>query len=666
MKFEKLEIENYRQYRKESIELASTNPDKQFSIIEGANGTGKTNILNAITWCLYGEEFDVGNKNKGKPFVNEIALGNAKDGEAITVNIRLIAHDEKVKIIFFRSARYEKTGNNAKLSDYHPMAGKKGGVYFQVSKIVSKDVMLVDDPEYIVQKMFPRRISKYFFFNGEKLDEYFRMQANEKIKEEVFNISQLHLFEKVNEHLTRCRDEFSRDLRGVAPSADKIKKELDEVSAELAKNEDKLKRLNADKKMAQDLIDEFVKKLQGSSKAHVKGLQAEREQLEKELDNYGERLLELESERLDYFLKSLPAILGFEAILEAHKILGSKVDSGEIPPDYKRGFIQQLIDKGQCICGTNIAKGSSGRKKIEQLLNDCKVVDSLSEEIIIENHNMSQLSSIKDEFPAKQQKYSKDIGTIETKVADIDKRLKKIGDELKGINADQVDAYERQRELAQGKKDEIIGELAIVRTNIEGLTKRVTILNDDYTKEIEKISKHNKLKEILLFCEHVLKATVQIKDEIMEEIRKQIESETKKQFFELIWKKKSFKDVKIDPEYNISVIDIHNRESIGTLSAGERQVLALSFMSALNIVSGFDSPIIIDTPLGRISTEPRENIAENLPEYLKNKQVLLLVTEEEYSKNVRLKMKKAIGKEYKINFIESSNGNEAKVVAYDK
>ncbi len=136
--------------------------------------------------------------------------------------------------------------------------------------------------------------------------------------------------------------------------------------------------------------------------------------------------------------------------------------------------------------------------------------------------------------------------------------------------------------------------------------------------------------------------------------------------FELIWKKKSFTAVNINENYNISVIDKRGNEAIGSLSAGERQVLALSFMSALNIVSGFDTPLIIDTPLGRISKEPRENIASILPGYLKNKQVLLLVTETEYSEGVRKRLKKAVGKEYRINFMEKELGAEAKVVAYEK
>ena len=85
-------------------------------------------------------------------------------------------------------------------------------------------------------------------------------------------------------------------------------------------------------------------------------------------------------------------------------------------------------------------------------------------------------------------------------------------------------------------------------------------------------------------------------------------------------------------------------------------------MAALNNVSGFDIPIIIDTPLGRISKEPKKNIAKNLPNYLKNKQVVLLVTEEEYTQDVRDALIGKVGNEYRIYFDEKQG--TSKVMPY--
>jgi DNA sulfur modification protein DndD len=74
----------------------------------------------------------------------------------------------------------------------------------------------------------------------------------------------------------------------------------------------------------------------------------------------------------------------------------------------------------------------------------------------------------------------------------------------------------------------------------------------------------------------------------------------------------------------------------------------------------------MDTPLARISKEPRINIVKKLPDYLKGKQVIFLLTEEEYTEEIRNKIKKSIGIEYKISFKESPPGCESKVVPYEK
>jgi len=52
MRIDRLVLKNYRQFR--NIELPfNKNSYNDLHVIVGRNGTGKTNILNAINWCLY-------------------------------------------------------------------------------------------------------------------------------------------------------------------------------------------------------------------------------------------------------------------------------------------------------------------------------------------------------------------------------------------------------------------------------------------------------------------------------------------------------------------------------------------------------------------------------------------------------------------------------------
>ncbi len=52
-RIKRLEIKNYRQY--EHLEL-DFDDDKNIYAFLARNHAGKTNIINAISWCLYGDE----------------------------------------------------------------------------------------------------------------------------------------------------------------------------------------------------------------------------------------------------------------------------------------------------------------------------------------------------------------------------------------------------------------------------------------------------------------------------------------------------------------------------------------------------------------------------------------------------------------------------------
>lgn len=55
MILEKLEMENFRQFRGKNCINFSNNSDKNITIVFGENGRGKTGIYRAIMYCLYGK-----------------------------------------------------------------------------------------------------------------------------------------------------------------------------------------------------------------------------------------------------------------------------------------------------------------------------------------------------------------------------------------------------------------------------------------------------------------------------------------------------------------------------------------------------------------------------------------------------------------------------------
>ncbi|MCQ2972671.1 MAG: hypothetical protein MJ209_05305 [archaeon] len=120
--------------------------------------------------------------------------------------------------------------------------------------------------------------------------------------------------------------------------------------------------------------------------------------------------------------------------------------------------------------------------------------------------------------------------------------------------------------------------------------------------------------------------------------------------------KEFYNGVSIDSQYNVTIHKPGGDIVPNDLFKGGQLILALSFMTALNSLYGFELPIIIDTPMGRLDEPIKENIGKSLPYYTKGKQVTLLVTGSEYSKDFKKGIRDFVGKNYVLNYVQEKDG----------
>ena len=98
----------------------------------------------------------------------------------------------------------------------------------------------------------------------------------------------------------------------------------------------------------------------------------------------------------------------------------------------------------------------------------------------------------------------------------------------------------------------------------------------------------------------------------------------------LSWKKQTFNGVKLDDNYKLYLIHEDGFKISKTSSGGEGEILALSFVSALHEVSGFNSTVVIDRPITLVSGEATLKVAEVLTKMSSNKQLILMFNTDEY------------------------------------
>src|SRR5258708_36673047 len=84
MKFERITLENFRQYYgQESLDFAKDNR-RRVTVIHGVNGAGKTSLFLAINWCLYGE----GVNNVGE-LISKEAIKLASPSESVDMSVKI-------------------------------------------------------------------------------------------------------------------------------------------------------------------------------------------------------------------------------------------------------------------------------------------------------------------------------------------------------------------------------------------------------------------------------------------------------------------------------------------------------------------------------------------------------------------------------------------------
>lgn len=628
---------NYRQYGTQDI-VFEGNDNNNLSVFIAKNGTGKTTMLNAITWCLYEEEKFIG-KNEALPLLNTAVLEEANEDIEYPVKVSVQIEDEDSYITFNRSLRFRVTtmsnGNKNAISEaglFEVVRQKKKGVS-------NTEIINSPEAEMIVRQYFNPDIYDFYFFDGEQLKDFFDKTKSEVIKGSIFNISQVTLLENAIKHLGTISWETKRQIAKTNPNYEAILNEKADVD---------------------NKIDGFVKAIQGfqaendelSKKrgelesllrtvAPIKQLQDEREEKQQELDNIEEEEKELAEEKHSFLREYMIILSTYPSLVKTLGMINRKETSGELPPQIDRELVQKLIDHidERCpVCDQEI--GDSAREHLQRLLDDLSVSSATSNYLKEIKYPLEEFVEDAKEYKSKRTKLINKENAIASRREKCEKRLEEIGKSIGNYDIhvnSKVNIPETERNL-QEINDKISANVQSIATNtaqLEIKRRDQEKLARDLEKEMKKANsiglliKEDSLIDSLLKCFH------SILERITGDMRKEIEEITDAIFHHMIWKKNTFGDVTIDDSYQVKVFDKKNHVMTGSLSATEQMALAYAFTLAVHQASGKNCPLVIDSPLGRVSDENRANMAKSLYEVSKEKQIIMLFTPDEYSEEVK-------------------------------
>lgn len=94
--------------------------------------------------------------------------------------------------------------------------------------------------------------------------------------------------------------------------------------------------------------------------------------------------------------------------------------------------------------------------------------------------------------------------------------------------------------------------------------------------------------------------------------------------------RKDIRKISIDDNYMLDVLNWAGQRRLGEISAGQRQIVSLSFIMALIKVAGdLEVPLFMDTPFGRLSGTHRDHLLDTIPRMAP--QWILLATDTEFT-----------------------------------
>lgn len=626
MRIERLILKNYRQFRQAQLKFAGrAGTDLHFLV--GTNASGKTNLLNAINWCLYGDEPHLSKDSQQLPLLNLITLDRAEPGQIHEVSVEVWTEtDEGALLTFVRRAPFSK--------DDERQVTQQGTTFTVHYTDTEGNTQICKDDAALpwVERFVPARIREFFFFDGERLDSYFKQATAQNIRHAVFDISQLELLEsRVQKRLESTLDDLTKEAGRANPKIEKARAGQEQARAQLDDTNQRIEECERQIEIARASLAELAEKLKGVPDTIA--LDEERTQLDERLQDTKRLLKAKVDERETLLIESGSLLMLWPAISGAQRLIDEKRKLQELPPPVDKALLDDVLRTATCsVCGRPL-DDESGRR-----------VHALLQEVELASQSMHRLQEMEIPLYGFKEEVELFRGRVEVIAGEIDQHEKtleafaarktQIDRELAGYNEALISRWYIERttfEQTRDQNQQRLGALLSMRTEAE---KDFSEAQEQLAKELKKEERVRELRRKVSFCKRAVEVVRATREAIVTETRQRIEAETKRYFFKLVWKRATYSDVRISDDYGIRLIHSMGYECLGSLAASERELLALAFTLALHRASGFDSPILIDTPVARISGEQRGKFAQVLCEVSTSKQIVLLFTPAEYSEDV--------------------------------
>lgn len=656
-----IQLCNFRQYKGEQLPiLFSTDPDKNVTVILGINTSGKTTLIQAFRWCLYGEcSF------KLKEILNVEVEESMDTFQRRKVYVELVLQHEGKDFSIRRTQEFQKTER------YVLKASE------QILKIQYKEDNGEEQPvpfeerKDTIEKILPMGLSDYFFFDGERIAD---INNRGDVVAAVRGLMGIDVIGAARDRL---------DPKRADSVTSKFEKELDlgsnsrntELKNKLTKAKEKRGELLQRRDTAKEQVgffekrkEELAAKLRDNQRS--KQLQQDREALEKDLQLAENNVATYERRLKDDFSKGALRFFAQPLINRALDVMNNAKQDGIGIPDMRQGAIDHILARRRCLCGCDLEENAGAVKRIQyerSLLPPENIGTTIRDMKTHLEHYQMDSEGFAEATRINHVSYSSNLNYIDGKRKELENKSKEM-DESGGVDVAKIEAdYKNNDKLLSEKKS----DYDRLNTSIGGVDKEIKDLEREIDGLVESTSKNKRIQKCIAYSKSIFewfdkeyqKKESDVKERLLESVNR---------IFEQMYHGQ--RSVTINDKYQITLLaQLESSQRSTDESKGLEAVKNFSFISGLvdlarqKLQSNGDDdiddeisksvepvPLVMDAPFSNADEIHISRIANIVPNIAEQVILIVMSKDWEYAKEA---MQNRVGKAYVIQKVNNSETN---------
>ncbi len=636
MIFQSLTLDGVGPYGdRQSIDFAH-DERRPVTLVGGLNGAGKTTLIRSLFQVLYGPRSlsELGSHRSYSAFLNE-SIHRGRDEAALELSLTIPGLRDDAPLAVRRSWR----------------RGGRGGVEeLDVFVDGNYDEELSESWDETIEQIAPLGVARLFFFDGEKIEALADLEsAAGSLKTAVGSLLGLDLVEQLRTDLVAVQ---RRVLRGSETIASEV---LEERQSELSAAE--RLAVEAKEELAQlegelELARVEAEKLQSAARSAGGDLVAQREELEARGTEARNIEATVWEELRDAAADPAAPLTLVPGLLAGIAETSERCERGR---DSRR-ILDLLAERDRWLLEHAERLELDNPEKLTMLLESDRRERSEAEDSgeaapYEPSVRAAEIVTIRDEkltdWRVRALQILDALDEAISKRDELDRQISKIPSD------DSVFALLAARESGRERVEDLNERVEEQRQLVAAAEAQASRARDRRDAELTRLAEAEdgaeRQQRVTQHAERAKATLAQLADRVAERHVGRIADYTMQCLERLLRKERLIDEVRIDPAtFAVALRGGQGEELLpSTLSAGERQLTALSLLWSLARAAGRPLPVVIDTPLGRLDAGHRRHVVERyIP--AASHQVVVLSTDTEIDGELYEALKPSVGLEHQL------------------